>query len=317
MSRLKVTLFVVAAAVLAADCHADLIGYQSLDSAVGLSFGAPDSGTNDASIVAGGKFGNALQTDGAGDFASVDDVSGLTGKLGTSAKTVSIWFNQVDGTTGLRSTMSLGANGNGTKFDLDIDNVNSGLELGVGGGRTADSGAVLNNGNWHLLVVTHGASATIGGSSIYFDGAGRAVSGTRAINTNDTRWVLGTAANVGTTSGNPSLQFFNGLLDDAAIWDEVLTLEEITALQFVGDSSLGYSANLFDSMKQVHDAGAGSVNINGQDWVYASGIASNTTSSVIFGAGGTGLVWSSVPEPTAAGLLLSLTLALGLNRRRK
>ena len=50
--------------------------------------------------------------------------------------------------------MALGVNGTGTKWDLDIDNLNGGIEVGAGGGRNAGSGLTGLTGQWMLVTST-------------------------------------------------------------------------------------------------------------------------------------------------------------------
>ncbi|MFN3166152.1 MAG: LamG-like jellyroll fold domain-containing protein [Phycisphaeraceae bacterium] len=272
---------------------ADLVAHQTLDSLTGLTIGTPNANTNDTT-TAPGLFGNALLLDGDNDYAIVDDGSPITGDV---VRTYAVWVNQAADTTGLRSPMSFGINGNGTKYDIDIDNNNDGIEMGAGGGRTTDTGAGFTSETWHLIVSTvpfQGAQAQ--DTVQYLDGVARASgTNTRPINTNSGRWLIGTSANQSTTSTFPNIQFFNGLVDDASVWDEVLTQDEIVGMYDVG-LDLGYDAADFDALKQVHDAAAGAVTVGGVQWQYTTGLANtaglngSTDTLVLDAITGTGLV---------------------------
>ena len=296
-----------------------------LDASAGLTL------NGGASITSGsqGKFGEAASFDGADDWLSVNAGNPLAG---TGTRTVSTWVYQNAGgtATNLRTPVSFGVNGNGTKWDVDIDNTNGGIEVGIGNGRTIDSGASGLTGNWMLIVTTlPTASGTIQNVSTYLNGAVRAntTTQTQAVLTSSTNALAGTAFRLGTSANNnatntaPNIQFFGGLVDDVAVWDESLTPGEIKGLYDVGNTvALSYTANLFDLLKQVHDAASGSTTIGGLDWTYATGLSgpagltgSGGNYTLVLDAGnGTGLV--AVPEPSAV-LLGSLGLLILLRRR--
>ncbi|MFN3166343.1 MAG: LamG-like jellyroll fold domain-containing protein [Phycisphaeraceae bacterium] len=295
---------------------AGLVSHQPLDSLAGLTVGTPDASTNDAAIAAG-LFSNALQLDGDNDYVEVNAGSPVTGG---AVRTYAVWVNQASG-SGLASPMSFGNNGTGTKYDIDIDNNNDGIEVGVGAGRTTDSGAGFTNNTWHLIVSTvPTAGAQVGNTVQYLDGVARSSgSNTRPVNTNGGRWLFGTSANVSVTSGLPTIQFFNGLVDDASVWDEVLTGDEVVGMYDVG-IDLGYDASDFDALKQVHDAGSGIAVVDGTQWQYTTGLSNSaglnasTNTLVLDAASGTGLI--VVPEPGSIALLLVAALA-GVSRRRR
>lgn len=297
-----------------------LVTYLNLDSASGLTTGTPHVGTNNATInPSGGQFGGSAQFDGAGDFFVVDAGGGV---VGTGARTVSVWVNQTAGTANLRTAVTFGENASGTKFDVDIDNNNGGIEVGVGNGRSGNTGNSVSTG-WQLLTVTLAEGGTAGNILAYLNN-GPALAGganSRAINTGSNRMLLGTSANVNATSGNPSAQFFRGLVDDISVWDEVLTGDEIAVLYGVGtDASLGYTGQSFDALKQVHDAASGSTIVDGVEWSYATGLTGsagvNSPLEIVFSGGaGTGLTGVAVPEPSGA--IYSLLGLLALGRRKR
>jgi hypothetical protein len=147
------------------------------------------------------------------------------------------------------------------------------------------------------------------------------------LNTSATNGLAGTAFRLGTSANNltnntaPNIQFFNGFVDDVAVWNEALTAGEIKGLYDVGLSvDLSYTADKFDLLKQRHDLATGSTTIDSLEWTYATGLAGPTglTSgpggyTLVLDAGaGTGL--TAIPEPSGA-LLGGLGL-LALLRRR-
>ena len=70
------------------------------------------------------------------------------------------------------------------------------------------------------------------------------------------------------------------LMSDVAIWEEALTVDELTALFEISSSDgLLYDAGEFDQLKQLHDAGtSGTVDIDGTEWEFvASGLSPGLT----------------------------------------
>ena len=301
----------LAAVLSPATAHAALVSYLALDNATGLTL------NNGAAITSGsqGKFGEALSLDGGNDYAVVNSSPGVSGN---AARTVSAWVYQGVGSSGLRTAVGLGVNGTGTKWDLDIDNLNGGIEVGVGGGRNVGTGLTGLTGQWMLITSTLPvAGGNVGTVNTYLNGTvtNAASGGTGVSTTNQSLYHLGVSANL-------NIQFFNGWIDDVAIWNVALTAGEIKGLYDVGMSTnLFYTADTFDLLKQRHDAATGSTVIGSLEWTYATGLSGSaglTTGPggytlVLDAVNGTGL--TAIPEPSAA-LRGSLGL-LALLRRRK
>ena len=296
--------------------EAALVSYLALDTATGVTL------TNGAAITSGsqGKFGEAVSFDGTNDYASVNAGNPITG---TAVRTISTWV-YMDASTAVTTPVSFGTNTNGQKWDFDIDNTaltGGGIEVGVTGGRTNGTGLTGLTGNWMLMVSTlsTNVSPTIGNVSTYLNGAvtTTTASTSQAINTTGTTFHLGRSVN----ATNP-IQYFDGRVDDVAVWNETLTANEIEGLYDVGMSvDLSYAAGTFDLLKQRHDAATGSTTIAGLEWTYTTGLTdpAGLTSGpsgytlVLDAVSGTGL--TAIPE-TSAALLGGLGL-LGLLRRRR
>lgn len=73
-------------------------------------------------------FGEALSLDGVNDCAVVNSSPGVSGGV---QRTVSAWVFQDAGASNLRTAVALGTNGTGTKWDLDIDDLNGGIDVGA------------------------------------------------------------------------------------------------------------------------------------------------------------------------------------------
>ena len=291
-----------------------LISYLPLDGSSGLTL------NNGAAITTGiqGKFGEALSLDGTDDWAKVDAGNPVTGG---AQRTVSVWVYQDAGSSNLRTPVAFGTLATpfttGNKLDLDIDNANGGIEVGVGNGRTIDSGLSGLTGSWSLLVatlpVTSGNIQTV---TTYFNGTlrGNATTQTTVVNTAATdplaSFRLGASAN--NVSGNtaPSIQFFDGLVDDVAVWSEALTSDEIKSLYDVGSSvALAYTANLFDQLKRIHDAASGSTTIGNLEWSYTTGL---TGAAGLSESGGTyTLVLNATADTGVVGVVLPAVVTWG------
>jgi hypothetical protein len=282
--------------------------------------------------VAPGKLGNAVSLPGAGGALNQVSTTDIP-VSGDGVRTVSVWINAPATTGSIRSPLTFGINSTnnanpGRKFDVDVD-ASGFFEVGVGGGRQDGTGQTPLAANaWHLLTATLPASASTGANmlrllselDLYVNGQPAAASapagkeiGTATGVTTIPSFAIGRAAN------SLTQQLFNGLIDDVAIWNEDFTADEVRGLYDVGNIS-GYNAGQFDLMKQVHDAGSGSVVINGLPWSYATGLSSTSLTAggaigdmlVLDAAAGTGL--TAIPEPSAG--LLAVAAALLFLRRR-
>lgn len=288
----------VTVSVLVPTVPSRLVSYLPLDNASGITL------NNGAAITAGsqGKFGEALSLDGADDYAVVNSSPGVSGG---AQRTVSAWVFQDAGSSNLRTAVALGTNGTGTKWDLDIDNLNSGIEVGAGGGRNVGSGLTGLTGRWMLVTSTLPVTGgNIGAVKTYLNGTvTNAGTGSTAITTtNQAIYHLGISANL-------NIQYLDGRIDDVAIWDEALTADQIRCLCDVGYSSgLLYPAAAFDQLKQVHDAGAGAVMIGGFQWTYATGLTGPAGLSTT--AGGYTLVLNAAAD---AGLTAAPTFDTWIN----
>ncbi len=212
-----------------------------------------------------GALGLGITLDGVQDRV----VAGPSPIGGNAARTVSVWA-KTSSTSGLRSVLTMGNNGLGSKWDLDIDCNNAGvIELGVGGGRTTGQGPALNDGQWHMLttVLPDGAT-TLGGVRLFVDGAfAYTNSGTRAINTGGGDLIVGHSAN------QAWFQAFDGEVDDLVIWREPLTDAQVKSLHDVAvETALAYAATEFEQLLTVYRQDASEVTIGGRVWRRATGL---------------------------------------------
>lgn len=274
--------------------RADLVGHASLDSIGTLTIPTPAANTNDAHLVPG-LLGNAIMLDGDNDYAEVNSQNPL---IGTGARTVTVWVNQTIDATGQNSAVAIGPTDlNGTKWDIRVDNGNDGIEVGIGNGSTVDTASGFTDGEWHLIITSVEANKLAADIDTYLDLTLRdnASTSTPAIDTQAGPWRIGAPSN----NDPPTGRFWNGLIDDSAIWDEVLSAGERKGLFDLALSTLAYDAGRFDSLKSLHDDSTGSDVVGGINWDYVTGLGSTegliddgggAFTLVLDGAAGTGVV---------------------------
>lgn len=189
---------------------------------------------------------------------------------GSQERTVSVWA-RTTAASGIVTPLTLGTNGFGSKWDMDIDASNGGvLELGVGAGRTTGQGPALNDGQWHMMTAVLPTGATnLGQVRLFVDGAfAYSNSGTRAVNTGSGEVVVGRSANAPNT-----IQFFPGDVDDAAIWSEALSDAQVRGLYQVAlDPGLGFDAGDYELLLDVYRQNQAEATVGGRVWRRATGL---------------------------------------------
>jgi hypothetical protein len=219
--------FVTYAATIAVDTPAIFwrLGESSGTTAVDAS-GFTHNGTYAATGVALGGAGALVNdTDTAvtldGVAGAIQETSGAGAPVGSSARSVEVWFKTTTataqplfnyGTSGLLSQFAVYLAGNQVQVKDGTDPVLS-----------VTAGSSLADGAWHHLVVTYDGATSV---AIYIDGA--AVGSTQT-----TTGVLATVLDVtGLEVGRDNAAtpvFFNGTLDEAAIYSGALTPARVAA----------------------------------------------------------------------------------------
>ena len=256
----------------------------------------------DNATYAAGMLDQAFSLDGSGDYVNIPDNDA---SLDVDRYfTQSVWFNGD----------SLPASGTDAIFLQGVDNLQGGnnyirannqvLSYGVRTSGTITGPTSLSNSTWYHGVLTYDGTTI----RLYLDGAEEANGTTTIDYVNDSRVALGPWVNP--VDGLPhSCCYFDGLIDDAALWDVPLTANEVKCLFDVGDSGdLGYTAKDFEELREVHVDGSGSVTVGGFVWTYSSGLTaaaglsgSSPTFTLVFDdAADTGLtsVASGLPDIT-------------------
>ena len=156
-----------------------------------------------------------MRFDGADDFVSA------ALDLSETSCTVSLWLKTSVTDCGLYSVVDgdLGTNG----YDRSLYTSHGDVAGRIYSEETiASSGTDYADGDWHHLVYTYGSAAS--GQRIYVDGQ-LVASGSKAYS--DFTWQTG--VNIGFANEGAS-RFFDGWIDDVAIWNQTLSEAQIQAL---------------------------------------------------------------------------------------
>ncbi len=205
----------------------------------GSSSGGPTASTNDPIR---NDSNDSLNFDGADDYVTIPHSAAYEIDEGT----ISLWFNSTNIGNG-DALFSKDASGTAEGGHLTISFNGSGqaeVRLQRSGAPTSftisSSGLTLDDGNWHNVVFTFGS----GGMALYVDGvlqSSDAYTGGMRGDTGDTPnqepIALG-ASRIHSASGNtaPGGGYFDGLLDEFAIFDTALSAEQIADLYRAADA---------------------------------------------------------------------------------
>ena len=185
---------------------------------------------------------------------------------GSAIRKTSVW---VKSSGAAMTALGFGANQNGQKWELGFD-ANEKISIDGSNAMFAALGApAVNDGNWHLLtaVLPGPPNNWVGGTWLYVDGefagARTLITGSnRAYNTSGTLFHVG--AGVGSGSGS---KFLSGLVDDAAVWDRILSGTEIRALSQLSTVA-GLNAIAADALFEAFNTNPRpeTVEAGGQTW---------------------------------------------------
>lgn len=173
-----------------------------------------------------GRYGSALQFDGANDYLSTDLASI---KLAKGSFTLSAWVK----TSGTRQAIITKSDGDSSwelgekSFYLD----GSGRPTFVGWGNNyINSTSAVNDGAWHHVAVTWSyTSGSSGSGAIYVDGVSKTGTVSYAANnadkSGDSVWI-----GLSNRQFNEAASNFSGTLDEVAMFDRALSATQVSAL---------------------------------------------------------------------------------------
>ncbi len=173
-----------------------------------------------------GKFSGAFTYDGTNDLINVSIPSSSTLDIDSNPVTMVAWIKPNSVSTqqaviarGLSDGISAGNNG----FGFWI-NASGKINVGSFGGGNFDGNTTLSTNTWyHVAVVINGAS-----SSLYLNGADNTpASHTVNVVASDKPLKIGASRNLTDTA---DMRFFNGSIDELAIWNRSLSSQEIQNL---------------------------------------------------------------------------------------
>ena len=180
----------------------------------------------------------AMEFDGQNYINVVDDGLGLT-----SAITISAWFKQAVGGGTLQQLIAEDTTGGTTRnWGIIIVSKKPNFQIWNASGGIAQPVAptALTEGTWHHIVCTADGTTSANGVKMYINGSQVAQATAAATGIRNSSVPL----RIGTTSGTPSYHF-DGDIDEVAIWNKALALEDVQTIYNATNNNPGKCANLF------------------------------------------------------------------------
>ncbi|MGJ8720331.1 MAG: PKD domain-containing protein [Salinibacterium amurskyense] len=140
-----------------------------------------------------------------------------------------VWFRTTSTTGGKLVEFGSSATGTANNYGDHVIMRNDGTLVFGTGGNTVSSTASYNDGQWHQAVATQGSA----GLQLFVDGAVVASSAATPTQTFSGYWRLGRGNTVGVASSN----YFNGDLDEFAVYQTVLTPSEVSSHFLIGTAN--------------------------------------------------------------------------------
>lgn len=206
----------------------NLVAYWKLDESSGDASDSVGSNTatNSSATYASGKINNGAVFSGSSQYMYVADTANLR-YASSNALSVSFWF-KVSNTTGVKTLVSKWSNGGSAKQNWIIYMNGSSLVLGANGTGAVASKASLSANTWYHCVAT---MDTDRGCELYLDNSSPATGDAGPT------WLDGTDQL--RFGQNTNTNYLNGMLDEVAIWNRVITSSEVASLYNSG-SGLQY-----------------------------------------------------------------------------
>ena len=229
----------------------NLISYWKLEEASGTrvdAHGSNDLTDNNTVTSATGKSGNAADFEaGNSEYLNITDASqsglDITGDL-----SINLWVNFESLTTGrMISKSDFGTADRAYSF-LWVNTVTDYLRLYLYDGVTEYEPTVAwtpSTATWYMLTVVYDASA--GTQDYYVNGSQQGTQQTGAVNS-----IRNSTANFNISAAQGDVNYFDGLIDEVAIWNKTLTTAEITEIYNAGTGLFYDDWDVVGGAVQVH-----------------------------------------------------------------
>jgi hypothetical protein len=219
-----------------------LVGHWTFDGPDMLSNVADVSGQGNTGYLSGqtstttvtGKLGQALEFDGVDDYVDAGNDASL--EMGTGDMAVSAWVKikptQSDTYSGIINKGAVNSTTEGYVFSYRQDTDRLIFWISDGSTRifpSSDAGLGLNDDTWHFVVANIDRDV---GEVFYLDGV-PAGGGTNALSFNGTD-ITNSGQNVSIGRWWGTTNLLNGAVDDARVYNRLLTAGEITQLYNLG-----------------------------------------------------------------------------------
>ena len=223
-----------------------LKGYWRLENVNDSSSSAYNLTNVGTTTFVAGKYSNAASLDGSGKYLYIAGASCANLEI-SGDQTWMCWFNA----TALADSKRIMAKGNAATSFRGIETSATGaIKFSFFNQTSVTSSYTITTGGWHFACARKATSGTT--HAIWLDGTKTSVSYSgSATATTNLAFAIG---NLGVEAGSTYL--FNGLVDDAAIWNRALTDAEITQLYNTYTATTNYLTN-YRGRKRI--AGAVSV----------------------------------------------------------
>ena len=323
-----------------------LIGYWTMDDNASNSTVLDSSGNSrhgtlhdtsnnsrntDLTHITGGKVGSTFEF-GAAYTQWIDVSAHISAFGGLSSFSSSLWFKNNNQT--IHAFDWGGAPNTDHDYNFNLYNRFELFDAGHSSTASGINGSTQNNANWQLLVVTvQDPGAPSGNSTVRYhvvDGSGFVLQGqftNKRSPIDNPPWTsFGVGGGYAHNGANHSSR---GQLDDAAMWNRVLTDGQILSLyHFADNATLNYGAFTVDKLFDVYDGALSSYTVGGLTWTYAAGLSQSLGHVVQIGdsffvqldQSGFGVMATAIPEPSTLilvllGMVSCAAVARGRNRK--
>lgn len=202
----------------------------------------------------------AAQLDGVNDYALSDQM-----RPGPTSYTIETWFNtnttrggKIIGYGNGRPKTHTGAYVASSSYDRHVYMEDSGrINFGVyvGNAQTIRTPLAYNDSKWHHLVATQGPA----GLALYIDGVQVGTNSTTTAQPYQGTWRVG-GDNLNGWPNRPSSSFFAGAIDETAVYDRALTINQVARHYQLGGGTVvtkeppadAYGAAVFNSNPDLY-----------------------------------------------------------------